>query len=209
MNTLEDLSNLLLPARCALCSRLPRPICESCWEQLSFKARDVYKGELAGVAICEYKGAIADLLNEFKERGQVRLGKLLADQILLLVEKPSVAAIAYAPSSRKNFAKRGYVPAKIIAAQIARAWRLPLLKFQLVGARMDQAELDRVQRLDNLVGSMRLRRPLLGKRVLLVDDIVTTGATLCEMARAIGEAGGHASGFITVAETLPKSLTKI
>lgn len=209
MSTVEDLSNLLLPARCALCSRLPKPICESCWEQLAFSPRDVYKGELAGVAICDYGGQIADLLNEFKERGQAKLGKLLADQIPRLVEKPPVTAIAFAPSSRKNFAKRGFVPAKVIASRLSRAWYLPLVEIHFSVDREDQSELDKLHRLDNRAGTMRLRRPLLGKRVLLVDDIVTTGATLSEMARAIGESGGHASGFITVAETLPKSLTKI
>lgn len=209
MSTLEDLSNLLLPARCALCSRLPKPLCDSCWSRLVFSVREVRKSELTGVAICDYSGEIADLLNEFKERGQVWLGKLLADQIPRFVDKPDVAAIAFAPSSKMNFAKRGFVPAKVIAARIANSWQLPLLNFQVSGSRKDQSELDRLHRLDNLAGTMSLNRPLHGRRVLLVDDIVTTGATLSEMARVVTEAGGRVAGFITVAETLPKSHTKI
>jgi ComF family protein len=209
MSTLEDVSNLLLPARCALCSRLPKPLCDSCWSRLVFSIREVRKGDLTGVAICDYSGEFADLLNEFKERGQVWLGKLLADQIPRFVDKPDVAAVAFAPSSKMNFAKRGFVPAKVIAARMAKFWQLPLLNFQVSGSRKDQSELDRLHRLDNLAGTMRLNRPLRGRRVLLVDDIVTTGATLSEMARAVAEAGGQVAGFITVAETLPKSLTKI
>jgi predicted amidophosphoribosyltransferase len=49
--------------------------------------------------------------------------------------------------------------------------------------------------------------PLNEKRVLLIDDVITTGATISEMARAVTEAGGVAVTFITVAETLPKSHT--
>jgi ComF family protein len=208
MSVLDDLSNLLLPAKCVLCSRLPKPICQDCWPSNAFAVREVFKQDLRGYAICDYGNVIADLLNGFKDRGQVRIGQLLADQIPRLIERPIANALVFAPSSRSNFYARGFIPAKVIAERLGKAWSLPLVEIRLRSAAQDQADLDRRHRLENLVGTMEFRRPLSGRRVLLVDDIVTTGATLREMARAVGMAGGEVAGFITVAETLPKSSTK-
>jgi predicted amidophosphoribosyltransferase len=166
--------------------------------------REVIRGRFFGYAICDYSSDAANLLNEFKDRGQVKVGQLLADQIPKLVSRPEVDLIIYAPSSKQNFTDRGFVPAKIIANRLSKSWSLPLASLELTPAK-DQSSLNRATRLQNLVGHMTAVRPLLGERVLLVDDIVTTGATLTEMARAVVEAGGQVSGFITVAETLPKS----
>ena len=122
MSVVDDLSNLLLPAKCVLCGRLPRPICEECWPKDAFAMREVIKQDLRGISICDYANEIADLLNSLKDRGQTKVGQLLADQIPRLVARPNAQAIAFAPSSKKNFAARGFVPAKIIALRLSRVW---------------------------------------------------------------------------------------
>ena len=66
----------------------------------------------------------------------------------------------------------------------------------------DQALLSREQREVNLAGSM-LAKPLSGP-VVLIDDVVTTGASLREAARAMAAAGNQVAGFITIAETILK-----
>jgi predicted amidophosphoribosyltransferase len=65
----------------------------------------------------------------------------------------------------------------------------------------DQAGLDTAARTANLHGALRSRRSLLGRHVIVVDDVVTTGATLAEAARAVAAAGGSILGAATVAAT--------
>lgn len=209
MSIASQLSTLLLPSKCVVCQRLPEPICAECWTGIPIRLRPVLKNNLHGFAITDYSAATADLLNAFKERGQRKLGERLASEVVRLLDRPEADLLLAAPSSAKNFAARGFTPAGVIARTLSRAWRIPVETLGLSAGRGDQSELDRSHRLSNLVGTMSARRPLAGKRLILVDDIVTTGATLTEMARAATQAGALVLGFITVAETIPKSHTKI
>ena len=209
MSLANQISTLLLPSRCVICQRFPHAICDDCWQTIPIGVRTVTKNQLTGFAITQYSAETANLINAFKEYGQRKLGERLTQEIVRLLPRPDVDVLLAAPSSAKNFAARGFVPAEVIARTLARAWRIPVNSLNVATRLGDQAELDRSHRLSNLVGAMSARRPLNGKRVLLIDDIVTTGATLSEMARAATEAGGLVLGFITVAETIPKTHTKI
>lgn len=209
MSTFEDLRNLLLPSRCAICNRLPKPICESCWSNVVFRPRSVRRGDLRGIAIADYSDDIAELINAFKERGQRVIGESLAIELSKSVIKPEADLLAAAPSSLANFAKRGFTPAEVLARCLARSWKLPVTTLKLIARRQDQSRLGRQLRLRNLVDSMVAVQPMNRKRVILVDDVVTSGATLTEMARAVVEAGGLVVGFITVAETIAKTATEI
>lgn len=175
---------------------------------LPISLRSITKGELLGFAIIDYSSETANLLNAFKERGQRKLGEWLAGEIIRVAHRPDADLLVAAPSSSRNFAARGFVPAVVIANVLSRAWRIPVATLRLTESLGDQSELDRNHRLSNLVGAMMAKRPMHLKRVLLVDDIVTTGATLTEMARAVTEVGAQVTGFITVAETIPKTRTK-
>lgn len=208
MKLRDQLVPILFPTHCVICHRLPRSICDECWQAVSFGLRIVTRGSLTGYSITDYASGSATILNAFKEQGHRRFGELLAVELAERLTKPAVDVIIPAPSSKRNFRKRGFTPAEVIAKQLANRWQLPVEKLSLIGSPADQSGLVRGQRITNLVGSMVARRPLLGKRVLLVDDIVTTGATLTEMARAASAAGAVVTGFVTVAETIPKTLTK-
>ncbi|WP_168212033.1 ComF family protein [Actinomadura rubteroloni] len=65
----------------------------------------------------------------------------------------------------------------------------------------DQAALTRTERIANLKGALAATRPLDGARVIVVDDIVTTGATLTEAVRTLRRAGAHVLAAATIAAT--------
>jgi len=164
----------------------------------------VQRNQLSGFAVSEYRDQIATCINAFKERGHRNFAKLFAKLIAAQLTKPAATLILPAPS----LGDRGFVPAEQIAYALGRIWQLPVARLMLRPGGGDQSELKRIDRIANLNHRIWSPTPLHGKRVLLLDDVVTTGATIGEMARAVAEAGGVVATFITVAETMPKSHTK-
>ena len=95
--------------------------------------------------------------------------------------------------------ERGFNQASLLARRVGVAWGVPVRADVLIRAvaTPSQTELDAPARRANVRGAFRLRRPELiaGRHVLLVDDILTTGATLSECARCLpGGRGRHMSG---------------
>jgi predicted amidophosphoribosyltransferase len=106
--------------------------------------------------------------------------------------------LAGVPSSRRAWRARGFAPVDLL---LRRAGLRPVRLLRPGGRVADQVGLGRQARLDNRTGALVAARRLAGQRVLLVDDIVTTGATLLDARRAILLAGGEVIGAATVAET--------
>lgn len=169
------------------------------------------RGRLRGTSLFEFDERSAKLIADFKENGQFAIANKLIDHLLnkdvrdaLLAMAPQVFVAV--PSSTKSFAKRGFVPAQVIANRFARNLKLaaPSKALWLNRVAIDQAGLDQEARSENLVGAMKASVALGGRRVLLVDDIVTTGSSLAEAARAASVVGAQVVGFATLAETILK-----
>src|SRR5438034_8182713 len=103
---------------------------------------------------------------------------------------------------------RGTNPAGTVAMAVARRLELPMVSRALTCVRLlrRQATLTPPQRRRNVRGAFRAARPakIAGKRVLLVDDVMTTGATAHEGSRALLEAGAAAVYVATVARSSPE-----
>ena len=220
MNLFDQLLDLLLPCRCVICRSTGLALCQNCSSQLTPSARAVTCFELHGWAASDYGTSEKILIKAFKEDGITALGPILARLMkpafqCLLDEVPTQIDDAWlvpAPSSQANFRQRGYLPSLILARQLNRTTGSSLrVKAALRFGRSvaDQSGLSVEQRSSNLVGSMVASTSVSGRRVILIDDVVTTGATLVEAARAIAEAGGEVVGFLTFSETILKTHAKI
>jgi ComF family protein len=102
--------------------------------------------------------------------------------------------------------ERGFNQASLLARRVGRAWRCPVADGVLARTvpTPSQTELDARARRANVRGAFRLRRPerIVGRHVVLVDDILTTGATLSECARCLREGGAARVGALTVARVV-------
>jgi predicted amidophosphoribosyltransferase len=159
---------------------------------------------IIGWAAIDYGDAAARLINVFKEQGRTGLATVLC-QLAEHCEIPKGVTLVGLPSSARSIRQRGYVPAVLIAKTLARSRGLEsqdLMRF--ANSVQDQAGLSREQRAKNLEGSMRVRGKPDGV-VWLVDDVVTTGASMREAARALAEAGCTVGGFLAIAETVAKN----
>jgi predicted amidophosphoribosyltransferase len=220
--------DLVAPGRCAGCGRrVPVPLCGLCAGQL--RAADplarwiaTTAGNLPVFAAASYDGCVRAALLAYKERGR---GDVRADLASALT-RAAVAAesggfltssvlLVPVPSSRAAMRERGYDAVGLLAGAAARELRrrgfdtraAPVLRHaRLVD---DQAGLSITRRRANLAGALTVSRPrdrdrLRGQAVVVVDDIVTSGATAAEACRALSPVGAVVTAAIAVAGT-PRS----
>lgn len=202
---LADALTLVLPVDCAGCDAPDTTLCETCRAAL---APHVRRRDIGGVAVCSglaYEGPAARVIRALKQEGRTRLAGALAPALAAAVAAAVAAAgggdpvvVVPIPTSRAAHRRRGYRVPDLVARRAGlRAERV------LAPARRtaDQRGLGRGERRRNVAGSFIVTRAVAGRRVVVVDDVVTTGATLAEAARALRAAGAQVVGCATVAST--------
>ncbi len=186
---------------CKICGtplRTPLEICQDC-------RRNMYYFD-AGRSLGVYGGHLKHAINRMKYYGERwlsrPLGLLLGEMAQSFFDADIVVPVPIESRSKKA---RGYNQAKDLAAGVACKTYLPLTDILVRKApREHQARLGRAGRWQNLRGTIETLDTgiLKGARVLLVDDVITTGATLDEAARALKAAGASKVVFVTLARTL-------
>ena len=142
-----------------------------------------------------YGGVIEGLVRRFKFHGDLAAGRLLADLLarrLTTMAAPRPDLILPVPLHPLRRLRRGFNQSALLSADLSRWFGgLPWLNgLERVRATTSQAELPAERRLGNVRGAFRVKRLPPGTRVVaLVDDVMTTGATLNECARVLRAAG--------------------
>lgn len=208
MRLLPDLLDLVLPSRCVSCGRGGRLWCLAC--RPTSDPEPVTLPSVPVVAAGEYGGALRSALLAFKERGHRGLAGPLAAYLSDAVdvgrrelagpgESPLLVPV---PSSRSAARQRGGDHLLRLVAEVAPQNGLDVLPaLRLPGRGRDSAGLSAPQRAANLAHRMRAIPVISDRPVLIVDDIVTTGATLTEASRALQAAGWQVSGAAVIAAT--------
>ncbi|MFG1698382.1 ComF family protein [Nonomuraea sp. NPDC049309] len=214
--------DLVLPAACVGCGVKGASCCAGCHASLTAApARRMPVPVPPGLPDCwsaaPYTGSVRRLILAYKERGAVAVAGALAEALTLaaltaFAWRPPLErfAVVPVPSSRRVRRGRGHDPVGRLAALVAERLRGFGLGAELwhglEQARevTDQAGLSGAERAENLAGSLQVPQAVKtppGPCALLVDDVVTTGATLAEAARALRAAGVSAPLAVTVAAT--------
>lgn len=211
---LSDLIDLVLPRSCAGCPLTGVSLCAGCRALLTGPAVGLVRPDPCPpglpplAAFAHYDGPLQRLLLSHKEKGRLQLTRPLGGALAsaVLVHRRPAVVLCPVPSSPKAVRQRGHDHAMRLATAAAAALRRREVEAAacrlLLPARevADQAGLTTVQRAANLRGALRgVGRPVLS--VVLVDDVVTTGATLVEAARALAAAGHEVVGAAVVAAT--------
>jgi len=203
----------LFPADCLVCvGSLPwrqrGGVCLPCWDRLPWETgwRPVTGVPIGLYWAAPYQGPIRDLIHVLKFTGIDTVGGPLGDALAARLGPllPPADLVTFVPLHRWRRFRRGFNQAEEIARAMARRLGLPceaLLDRHRIGRR--QVGLGRRDRLTALQNCYRLRRrggpP--GRRVLLVDDVITTGATMEACARVLLEGGAGAVYGCAVART--------
>lgn len=205
---LADACDLVLPRRCLGCAVAGASLCSGCRPAPAQRRALVLSGGLPVVAAGDYAGVLREAVLAYKERGRRDLAGPLAVTLAPLIDMSPPALLVPVPSVRSSARARGgdhMVRLTARAARIRRARTAMPLTFGREPA--DSAGLDARSRAANLTGAMRAADGR-GRRAVLVDDVLTTGATLTEAARALTAAGWSVGGAVVLAATARRDIAR-
>lgn len=216
----EGLCDLLYPHHCLLCKKyLNRKnkadiLCSSCEAAIVFNRppfrrwTDVPFDRVWSAVF--YREPIRHLLHLFKYGEKTAVRHLFGRLLHNFLERYSVSLehfelIVPIPLHPLRLAQRGYNQAELLARIIAARHRRPVVTGNLIRTRYTayQAKNDPKERWTNIRGAFRIKHPesFLNKSVLLVDDLLTTGATVYEASTVLKQAGAKKIGVLTLAIT--------
>ncbi|HHU23430.1 MAG TPA: ComF family protein [Clostridiales bacterium] len=215
MGFFSGMSNLLFPPRCVFCRRLLKRgesgMCFYCEKTISYTENG---GKLTGdfftvcVSPLYYEGTVRESVLRFKFREATAYASLYGRLIADCVRKHLAGCydlISWVPLSAKRLKNRGYDQAMLLA--MAAALELDDVAVETLIKHIDVPAQSGVgskeKRKANISGAYRVADPELiqGRRILLIDDIVTSGSTLSECARTLLQAGADEVVCATLART--------
>ena len=181
----------------------PRPDgCGACDTTLPRFARLVRLGPYAD----PLRGVIRELKYRRRDTMRARIGRLLAQAVAARQDDPPLDLVLSVPMHWRRRLARGCDHARALATAVAAELKLPLGD-ELIRVRHTppQVHLSRTRRIENVRGAFAVRRAgsIGGARVLLVDDVTTTGATANEAARTLLGAGASCVALAVVAKAEP------
>ena len=203
MGILSAFLDILFPPRCVFCRSFLRGgeklICDKCADALPYTgAGDGKTGDF--FTVCEaplfYEGTVRDSLLRFKFKGATTYSKAYGALLAACIRERlsgKYDLISWVPLSSKRLKERGYDQSMLLA--MAAALELDDVAVCTLDKVRDVEKQSTVgsaeKRRANISGAYRAADPELvnGRRILLIDDIVTTGSTLSECARTLLEAG--------------------
>lgn len=224
VSPVELLISLIAPHTCMVCGRDGALLCEWCLldacsplPERCFRCKALSKDSrvcnscrrASGLSYVwvktDYEGAAKELVHVLKfERAKAAAGIIaeLMEQQLPYLDDSYV--ITYVPTASTRYRQRGYDQSRLIAKSIAKKRHLPCADALLRHGHGRQVGARRSERLTQLKGAFTVIRPdlIAGKRVLVVDDVVTTGASLSEVSKVLKQAGVRSVSAAVFAQKL-------
>lgn len=209
------LVDLIFPRFCVGCDRIGSFLCPNCYAQIPFCALPV-KLSLepsfldSVTAMAEYGEPISNAIHALKYQGVREVGALCAQLLYQCVDIPPIDVIVSVPLHAKRQAERGFNQSQLIATELGRLLHIPVVplltrvKYSAPQARIA----DRQLRLNHLADCFALNPALTAQhkllcqhasRILLIDDVCTTGTTLYECAKILKQAGAERVHAVTLA----------
>lgn len=200
---LRDLADsalrLLFPSRCVLCGREGDLICEPCRRSFPPRLDPDALLKLSGIrgarAVWPYEGNVGEIVRRYKYNGLRSLAPVLASEMAHVFHEwsPAIDLIVHVPAHPARLRERGFDQSELLARELSRMTEVgavPAL-IRLRETAVQARAMSAAQRADNVRGVFHVPDPeqLQRARILLIDDVLTTGATLREASRALHRAG--------------------
>jgi competence protein ComFC len=199
---LQTLNSLLFPTKhiCLFCKEkngsIKGYICKECYENLEVLNREVQIDSIYINKVyysLSYNRFIREMMKNYKYNGKNYLYKPFGEIMIRTIENKKIAEdidiIIYVPTHKRKEALRGYNQAELLAVYISKNLEKPLLRENLIKTKWtkEQSHSNKIDRIINLKGSFQIKdsSEIERKKILLVDDIITTGVTMDECSRVL------------------------
>lgn len=226
INKLKNyLAEMIFPARCVWCERLGEFVCFACEEKILkinkqtcvFCGRIREKGatckkcrnnhSLNGVLVYGYfkDKRLKEIVHQYKYEDLFALKIFLGRKLLDLLSREGLDFdfIAYVPLTKKRLAKRGYNQSELLAKEIALTSKKEVVRvLKKTRETKTQVGLKRRERGLNLSDAFEVikKQDIENKRIIIVDDVITTGSTLEECAKVLKKSGAKKVWGLTIAK---------
>jgi len=229
---LTSIDNLFFPPVCLACSerieKVKDVLCSSCKELLSpikenycdncgapmidytcpYCSETDFVFDIARAAFI-YQSPVRELIHNFKYNFFLAPASFFSQALQEIPEAQKLAQnydyITAVPLHRVRYRERGYNQSELIARKLAIKWNLPYIEpVKRHLPTESQTTLNLEERLNNLNNAFRLKKniDLSGKRIILVDDVFTTGTTVNEVSRVLKEGGASKVAVLTAARAI-------
>lgn len=158
------------------------------------------------ICAASYEGVARSLVTVLKDEHETRLAPVVAAAMATALDEAAswdaadgfprfdpteLDAISFVPATARAYARRGFDHMALVAEALSQLVGIPVADVLVRGPALDQRHLGREERSENLEGSVRAIEDVTGMRILLVDDVVTTGASMRACAAALRSRGAE------------------
>lgn len=217
IRTVLTVSNLIYPQTCGICGKIaPNSLCKKCEIELKKQSdiniinqgkeiEDKYFNEI--MYIFKYEGQIRKLIIDYKfnEKSYIYLTfiNFLLKNKKIFENIKNYDTIIPVPISKKRLKTRGYNQSLLLAAEIAKQTNLELVNNCLIKTKniIEQSKLNKEDRRKNIQGVYELKNKKIieDKKILLIDDIYTTGSTVNECSKILRQGNPNKIGIFVLA----------
>lgn len=217
----RGLFDLFFPRRCLNCNEViavKNPLCVTCASDLPFtywnlnqenlgfeKLKSLSEPEAVYSLLYFRKGNVTQkLLHHLKYNHQLHIGELLAEKVSQFIDLSNYDGIIPVPLHPKRLRKRGYNQVMSFSSRLAEINEIPLLSDSLIRVENNPSQIykSRIERLESIKTAFSVRPEKLTGHFILVDDVITTGATLASCINLIKNHSDAEISVVTMACTM-------
>ncbi len=216
MSFIEKLLNIIYPYKCIFCHKIDfdsedSGICDFCFEKLKVFDKDICEKNFvmnSGFSMFLYSSEIREIIHKIKYEDYGYYAKVMGIKMAeFFVSQNLISAdfIIPVPIHWKRKIRRGYNQAEIMAKEVSKITKIPISNCSFIRVKntRPQFDLNKEMRIKNIEGAFAIKsyEEIVGKDVLFIDDIYTTGTTLRECEKVVKSIGTNNVYYFTLCST--------